>query len=1079
MKRNIKSKIFTLSLAFSALALFSCGDISEDSENTAVVKATQGEKAVISVSVENENARTALPNYDKADFDSFTLEGWKDTTNGGATKTWSWDSYDELKAFHDEVEVGTWKFVLTGTKNGTKYTGTITGKEVSTSNPNTALSFTLALSELSATGTGTVEITANANGVAKTEATISVKSGQTIALPEGYAATKDLSSGTVSFESLAPGYYSILLKFYADSSKELLIGRMVESAIVTGGGTSKSTIQLGDLDSAHSISYYDGDGAVLTGLSPVSYTRFNSVTLPVPTKTGFVFGGWYERQADLSQTNSLLVATNTTRVTGIEANNVDNKTYYAKFISNDEAAALTKVTIASENTNGFKVGEVLTANAFTGENGSTAFAGEIASYAWYVGTKADGATEITWGDSASGTASTYTPSAEDLDKYIKVEITRKYKVTETSADSGIYDIAEATVSDKVSSTDEYVIGKGTLASVSASDLAEVSLTYNNGTAVVAGSALDSSKLSLSAGGLKVKNANNEEVEVSVTPKFATGATAPATSTAAGVKVLLTAAGYNDLEVTDALKINVKAASPVETVTSALLSNSAATIAKGYVKFASANTTLEYNTSVTSNTAANSSSDWSDIDPAVEFPKPANLFVRVKATGTASEYDTSDYVAPSDAVAVAIADANVGTLEKLVKVVFSQLNGSAITDKSVVQYGDTVTVVPQSSEVDENSGLTYKKITDSTITYVWTAVGETDDETVTLGSTNEASLKLSGSYAVTAVGKLLKVKVVQTVGESTYEASETYGSVIALGTLAQAEGKSLVYKGGNTVVVGTPLDLDNLSISGSTDSAKEKIAVNQNSEEVTVSFSCATTTVPDANGSLEITASAAGYKSLTLNAAISVKGATPTSDDLNLWLDSTIASITKGYVLFKEKAVESRLEYSTDGSTWTRIEAKEYAPKGTNFYLRVGEKTDEETPATVLVAASDSSVNLYSNVFSATYLGTRSVNVVISGNDNRELVITKSGTNALVVSAAAAITDGSSSNTAITDISWSVVDIDDDITSQVADVSTSTDGLTNDTLTFKDSVTKGSVYNVTVTAKRGDVTLTSSFNITIE
>ena len=65
--------------------------------------------------------------------------------------------------------------------------------------------------------------------------------------------------------------------------------------------------------------YYNANGGTVSSLAPKTYTVKKRVALPLPTRAGYAFAGWY--------TNAGL----TNRVPSIEAGSVGNKTLYAKW----------------------------------------------------------------------------------------------------------------------------------------------------------------------------------------------------------------------------------------------------------------------------------------------------------------------------------------------------------------------------------------------------------------------------------------------------------------------------------------------------------------------------------------------------------------------------------------------------------------------------------------------------------------------------------------------------------------------------------------------------------------------------
>ena len=1073
MKRSIASKIFALSLAFSALLSFSCGDIAEDSENTPAVKTAQSGKAIITVSAERSNARTALPNYAVADFDSFTLKGYKAESGTSypaeATEEWPFSAstgtpsaYAQLTNFSEEVDVGNWKFTLEGEKSGTKYSGDCE-VAVSTDNPNTVLKFTLELSAINQTGMGDVVIKASADGVVAITATIGEN-------------TQALSSGSTTFTGLNAGSYIVILKFYEDAAKTLLIGTLSESAIVTGGGTSVSEIALGNLDSSYAIKYYD-DNTELTVLTPASYTRFAEATLPVANvvkKDGYVFCGWHTNSA-LSDEVS----------TSILKGEVGEKTFYAKWIEEAETKELKKVTVGGEPA----VGQTLSAKLWANDEGTEEFAGSVKSYKWYSKTSSETTTDWTAIDNEAG--STYLVKASDGGKLFKVEVVRKYNKVELGV-SGNYDVTETSEeASSISGETSTAVAAGTLDKITFS---VTDLTYSEVAEV--GSTLDASKLSAQNATIKDVNGN----EVQVTLGFASGTTAPSGTSA--VAITLTAEGYTTAEIENAVTINVKAKKPTDEEgdayrLSTLLKkegdgteNSPYTIGKGYIRFDSAVSELEYN--VESSTA----DSWSDVTTE-EFVKPSSnkVYVRVKAT---------ENVQASDVAEISVVDGNIGKLEKLVKV---ELPTETETP-SVFKYGQTVAAKSYSSEIDSTaeSGLKYNELsTGVTYQWYWSATDTSTGTWTAITGATESSFKiedtLSGTtYTTDLVGKYLKVEATQVNPNDSANPFKVYAiSPVVVGALlySAAGAPSLVYANSESVVVGQTLSVDSITTSdgGALDLTKlavntENTAVGTNGVTVALKFA-AGVAAPEGKSNVSVTAYAHGYADLEIPVLVTVRAAEPDTAKLGTWLSKDVSAITYGYIKFTDAAAAAHLQYATaaspEESDWADVEANEVL-KGDKLWLRVKEyKATGETDRSygsdeTLEVIASSAVDLTSSAYSSTYTGTRSIKVISVTGDNAELALAANG---LTITA-------TPSKAGDTITRWEVdgVTVSGDWTlygnSSIASVSTTTN--TNDTLTFDSSkITKTNGvttarYQVTVygtrTTTNGSVTLTTTLTVDV-
>ena len=1087
MKRNFKIKLRAFAAALSALFALSCSDISEDSGEKLIAKASEG-KALISVSANTaSNSRTALPDFETSDF-SYVLTG---TLSGEEKSIATWATFSAMDADAVEIDVGDWSFTLTATSGEAVYESTIS-KTISAGMEN-ELEFkgdnALKLKTLDSSGTGSIEvkITYPASEAKVVEATL--KQGDSIVsavTSSSNSSSHTDSTGsyvdyTASYGNVTGGEYKIYFTFYEDSAKSVVLGTFSETVLVSKGKTSKSEIST-SLNASYTITYKynsleDGEVDEILDCMPTSFSRFSTVTLPSPTKSGYTFAGWYENSAPL------LTASATNAKTGF-AKEIGNREYYAKFIPNFETLSINHVKIDGSK----KVGEVLTAIPYTSsdESENTKFTGKITTYAWSV--SADG---NSW-NSVGTNSETYTPAQADYDKYIKVELTRAYTVsgTEVSANStAIPSVTTVTDSDKVT--------KGTLST----NWSVIGLAYDDTPAI--GTTLDATKLTAESGltgeasavkSTTVKNANNDAVSVEVTLGFASDEKAPAVI--GTVDIYLTATGYQDAKIENAVAINVKAVAPSSNEVNGLLvtegdntEENPYTITKDWIRFSAGQFDghdIEYY--VSTENSVPTDAVW--ITPTtvddIDISGGKKLFVRVKAYAG---------VAASDSTLVSVGDDKIG---KLVRVTSLVLSSSLINDAgSVYMFNQTITASPKASDGTE--------VTASSITYSWYKGTETDGQ---IAWVETAFYSESNSYKITdtaLIGNYIRVKATQTISiggaskvfTTDYVATE---SAVVKGEL-EPTSVSLVYNDGTAVVVGSNLNTGLISVSdNSSATAANVVAVDKNltvdgaKVAVPVSFvfgkydseenKTTYVQVPDEGGEIGIIASADGYEDLALTATIKVKAATPTVDDLKLWLvkgADNLTSVTQGYVSWTQEAVDSRVQYSTDGAAWTTVVKGEFASiTASAFYLKIGAKTDADN--VVVVQASDTTVNFKTAIFCDTYLGTRHLEITSVKFDHMEIDVQKTGSNVLTATVNSTDTE---TETKIT--SWyiaSAVD-DENIASTIGKVSTSDDEKTS-TFTFNSTEVTPGTYNVTVTATRSNssdssltpVTLTSTGSITI-
>jgi hypothetical protein len=338
--------------------------------------------------------------------------------------------------------------------------------------------------------------------------------------------------------------------------------------------------------------------------------------------------------------------------------------------------------------------------------------------------------------------------------------------------------------------------------------------------------------------------------------------------------------------------------------------------------------------------------------------------------------------------------------------------------------------------------------DGTLAYQWkyyTADGWTEIEGAT-GSVYTISV-------TDAVGKKLNCEITQNRPNAmVYKADGTTESNVASGTLI-TDG-TFVYTANPAILGGT---LDKTKLSGLT-------FTNQAGTAVTPALAFADTEVPNgAKDDVAVTASLAGYESLSLKVAITVKSPTPTAENLDTWLSKDVANISLGKFKFVEAAVTAHVQYSTDGTEWNGATTEEIGLPPA-FYVRINQYvgTNEGT-----ILASNASEDLIGTLKTDTYTGKRSIKIQdVEGGasaivfDNAEITLSYSG---LTVTAN---TDNAGS-VEITD--W---EIQNETLSDVATVSED-----KKSLTFKDNAAVG-IYPVTIYATRNGNILSATYIVTI-
>lgn len=292
----MKRKIFTALAAFAALALISCS-MTTIQENDIEEKNTY-----LTVGLNSEK-RTALPGVNAgADFTKFTLTGTS-ATEGAAAVNQSWDSDSESTAYAKmtaaNIEVtkdAEYSFTLSAIKGGAKWQGTATKTIEEGAN---SLSFTLALAELSAQGSGSINIALSVpSAVQKVDAALKSMDESESITPEDAALTFENGKATYTASNVAAGNYVLVFTLWGDTEKTLNLAQWREYAGVTNGLTSTSNPVIASNDDLKNICTvnFSSDGS---NINVKTVTGGSKVTSPVtPTKassntTNYTFADWY------------------------------------------------------------------------------------------------------------------------------------------------------------------------------------------------------------------------------------------------------------------------------------------------------------------------------------------------------------------------------------------------------------------------------------------------------------------------------------------------------------------------------------------------------------------------------------------------------------------------------------------------------------------------------------------------------------------------------------------------------------------------------------------------------------------
>lgn len=346
MKALMKSKIkllFSLSLFFIAITGFvftSCeNSIHNDSETekeTAAEETAESknpESGLLKIVVDNfqNDARTVLPDIDTANIVSLSLSG----TQGSNTKSLgSWTSLTAMTSDSIELKTGSWSLTLTALlNNGVTFTATtpvtVTGTGTQTVNFSLSTTATKGGVYLKVSYTGTAQAaTYQLYQWSDGDQGASINSGDlTLNTTDHEVVYERPATGSTA---LAEGNYRIIIKFWGDEIKTVLLNSYSEIIRINGGYTSKAADRQIELNSMYTITYMNGGTtpATLAGTPASSLVekysaRSAPITLPEMTRDGYVFDGWFTTSTCTGTALSTFAITSST--------SLGPKTFYAKY----------------------------------------------------------------------------------------------------------------------------------------------------------------------------------------------------------------------------------------------------------------------------------------------------------------------------------------------------------------------------------------------------------------------------------------------------------------------------------------------------------------------------------------------------------------------------------------------------------------------------------------------------------------------------------------------------------------------------------------------------------------------------
>lgn len=249
----------------------------------------------------SETARTVVPQLDFQNL-SFALTG--SLAGGNSQSLGSWNTYSAMSSALISLEIGEWSFTFTA-RNAS---GVVLEKSIAkniTSGTHVLDFGTLAFSS----GSGSVSVTLILplnHGVATASAALyEVSSNNLVTGTEQSLFLEDSQADgrqavTYTQSNVTGGNY--FLKFEFTQALQSDVTDVYQELVqVAPHLTSSATRELVALNSYYQVTLNTDGGTFSPDTTPSSFSRYDEVQLPTPTKEGYIFGGWYD-EGDFTKT---------------------------------------------------------------------------------------------------------------------------------------------------------------------------------------------------------------------------------------------------------------------------------------------------------------------------------------------------------------------------------------------------------------------------------------------------------------------------------------------------------------------------------------------------------------------------------------------------------------------------------------------------------------------------------------------------------------------------------------------------------------------------------------------------------
>ena len=269
------------------------------------------------IKIQKVQSRSILPTFCLGNMTDFVFTGTKEGEQPIILGTY--ENYYKLDGSSFEIQSGNWTFTLQANISSSKFNSTITKTIVEGEN---LLNFVMKLQEKCNSNDSSINVWLSFEQnpqVNKVKAAL-----YDIGMQNQIAGYEEellqITNNCVYYNktNVPSGEYILKVDFYG--SDDIYLGTYKELVVTVSGGESNAIRDI-TLENFYTIEYQLNGGNWISGFTaPACYNRFSDdIELPIPTREGFLFSGWY---TDEEFTN---------KITSMESNRNENVSVFAKW----------------------------------------------------------------------------------------------------------------------------------------------------------------------------------------------------------------------------------------------------------------------------------------------------------------------------------------------------------------------------------------------------------------------------------------------------------------------------------------------------------------------------------------------------------------------------------------------------------------------------------------------------------------------------------------------------------------------------------------------------------------------------